>query len=138
MKRALPLAVAAACCSAVAGCGFDVQSPDDFLLTRTGQGSKLTLLVNDGGTIRCNGDKPRPISDTLLIHARDLADGLSNDAKRSLKIPSPPNSVYRYTVRLPSGTVSFPDTSAAHREELASAEQFTLQALAGPCAGTTG
>ena len=34
-----------------------MQSPDLFLLTRTGQGATLTLLVNDGGTIRCNGGK---------------------------------------------------------------------------------
>jgi hypothetical protein len=120
---------------ALGGCGFDVRSPDDFLLTRTGQGTTLTLLVNDGGTIRCNGSKPKPISDKLLIHARDLVDGLGKDAKRSLNIPSPPNSVYRYRIRLRSGTVSFPDTSAAHREEFASAEQFVLQALSGPCAG---
>jgi hypothetical protein len=112
-----------------------VQSPDDFLLTRTGQGTKVTLLVNDGGTIRCNGGKARPISSALLIHARDLTDGLTNDAKRSLRIPAPPNSVYRYTVKLQQGTVSFPDTSAARREEFASAEQFVLQALAGPCGG---
>jgi hypothetical protein len=43
--------------------------------------------------------------------------------------------VYRYRIRLQAGTVSFPDTSAAHREEFASAEQFVLQALSGPCAG---
>jgi hypothetical protein len=135
MKRVLPPAVAAACCTAAAGCGFTVASPDDFLLTRLGQGTKLTLLVNDGGTIRCNGGKARPLSSALLIRARDLTDGLTNDAKRSLSIPSPRNSVYRYTVKLQQGTVSFPDTSAAHREEFASAEEFVLKALAGPCAG---
>ena len=40
----------------LAGCGLNVQSADLFLLTRTGQGPKLTLLVNDSGTIRCNRD----------------------------------------------------------------------------------
>ena len=60
-------ALAALAALALVGCGFDVQSPDDFLLTRTGQGKTLTLLVNDSGTIRCNGSKPRPISDALLI-----------------------------------------------------------------------
>jgi hypothetical protein len=117
----------------VAGCGFNVRSADLFLLTRTGQGKTLTLLVNDGGTIRCNGSKPRPIPDTLLIRARDLADGLAADAKRSLRIPTPSNSVYQFRVKLSSGTVRFPDTAAAHRHEVASAEQFVLLAVAGPC-----
>ena len=31
----------------LAGCGLSVQSPDLFLLTRTGQGRTLTLLVSD-------------------------------------------------------------------------------------------
>ena len=131
------IALTAPAVLAFAGCGFNVKSPDDFLLTRTGQGRTLTLLVNDSGTIRCNGSKPKPISDALLIHARDLVDGLGKDAKKSLNIPSPPNSVYRYRIKLEAGTVSFPDTSAAHREEFASAEQFVLQALAGPCAGSS-
>ena len=133
----IALAAPALAALALAGCGFDVQSPDDFLLTRTGQGTTLTLLVNDGGTIRCNGSKPKPISDALLIHARDLVDGLSKDAKRSLHIPAPPNSVYQYRIRLQAGTIAFPDTSAAHREEFASAEEFVLQALAGPCSGSS-
>ena len=45
---------------ALAGCGLNVASPDLFVLTRTGQGGKLTLLVNDGGTVRCNGGKVSP------------------------------------------------------------------------------
>jgi hypothetical protein len=132
MKRpaaALGVLVAAS----LAGCGFDVQAPDVFLLTRTGQGKTVTLLVNDGGTIRCNGGKQKPITDALLIRARDLGDGVANDAKRKLRIPSPRNSVYRFTIKVPNGTVSFPDTAAARRPEFASAEQFTLAALAGPC-----
>ena len=135
MKRALPLAAAWACCTAVAGCGFGVQSPDDFLLTRTGQGPKLTLLVNDSGTIRCDGAKAKPISNSLLISARDLVVNLDNDAKARLRIATPPNSVYSFTIRMQDGTVSFPDTAALKHHELAGAEQFVLQALAGPCAG---
>ena len=46
-------------------------SPDLFVLHRTGQGSTLTLLVNDSGTIRCNGGKPKSLSDALLLDRRD-------------------------------------------------------------------
>ena len=119
----------------VAGCGFDVQSADLFLLTRSGHGAKLTLLVNDGGTIRCNGGRTRRLSDPLLLQARDLASGLGGDAQEKLRIPSPSNSVYRYRIRLQQGTISFPDTAAASGKypHLAQAEQFALQASAQAC-----
>jgi hypothetical protein len=38
----LGLALAAALLMACAGCGLDIEEPDLFLLTRTGQGTKLT------------------------------------------------------------------------------------------------
>jgi hypothetical protein len=115
------------------GCGFDVQAGDDFLLTRVGEGSRLTLLVNDSGTIRCDGSKPIPISNSLLIAARDLVVNLDGDAKRGLRVPSPRTSVYRYTISMQDGSISFPDTTALKHHELAGVEQFALQALAGPC-----
>ena len=119
----------------LAGCGFGVQSPDLFLLTRTGQGARLTLLVNDGGTIRCNGGRSRQLSDPLLLQARDLAGGLGGDAQARLRIPSPSDSVYRYTMRLQQGSISFPDTAAASGKfpRLAQAEQFALRASQQAC-----
>ena len=88
MARALAAVTAAALVAVLAAGCFDVQSADLFLLTRTGQGGKLTMLVNDGGTIRCNGGKAKPISNTLLITARDLADNLAKDAQKKLTIPA--------------------------------------------------
>lgn len=119
----------------VAGCGFDVQAPDLFLLTRTGQGGRLTLLVNDGGTISCNGRHPRKLSDPLLLRARDLASSLGGDARRRLRIRPGANSVYRYTIRLQDGTISFPDTATAggRYPRLAQAELFTVQAVQQAC-----
>ena len=120
-------------CAGLAGCGFDVQSPDLFLLTRTGQAGKLTLLVNDSGTIRCNGGAAKQLPDPLLLQARDLATSLDGDAKSKLRIPAPTNSVYAYTVTLQDGTISFPDTAAARHSELAQAEQFALSAAQSVC-----
>jgi hypothetical protein len=117
---------------ALAGC-FDVRSPDLFVLTRTGQGSKLTLLVNDGGTIRCNGGKAKPVSDTTLIAARDLADNLANDAQDKLTIPPKPGSVYYFRIRLEQGTVAFPDRAASGRKTLAQAALFATQAAQRDC-----
>ncbi|MGZ4185603.1 MAG: hypothetical protein ACXVUE_17420 [Solirubrobacteraceae bacterium] len=122
----------------LAGCGLNVQSPDLFTLSRTGQGKSLTLLVNDSGTIRCDGGKTKSLPDALLLDARDLADDLNKDAQSKLKVPPPAaDSVFSYKITLQDGTVSFSDTAARARPELARAELFAAQAAQGPC-GLTG
>ena len=128
MRRAPALAVVLAVAVVAAGCGLDLQSPDLFLVKRTGQGSTLTMLVNYGGTLRCNGGKPRVMSDSLLVFARSLPGQLYPDAAKKLDPPSPRRSFYRYQVKVQIGSFSFPDTSAVHRPELAKLEQFVLQA----------
>lgn len=120
-----------------AGCGFDVQQPDLFLLTRTGNGSKDTLLVNTGGTVRCNGKSTKQVPSKMLVQARSLTSTLNKDAKRHLNIPPTPNSVYRYRVKLQDGTITFPDTAAAHHWELAQLELIAVGLLQGPCRGVT-
>jgi hypothetical protein len=116
-----------------AGCGLNVQSPDLFVLTRAGAGQKLTVLVNDSGTVRCNGGASKPLPDPLLLQARDLASNLDNDAKSNLRIAPGPRTVNRYTVKLQDGTISFPDTAGAAHRELAQAELFAAQIADGPC-----
>jgi len=129
LTAAAAIVIAAGLC----GCGFDVQSPDLFLLTRTGQGAKLTLLVNDGGTIRCNGGKPRQIPDSMLISARDLSDNLVGDGTAKLAIPAPAGTVYYYRIKVQQGAISFPDRSAGGHSELAQAELFATQAAQQIC-----
>lgn len=124
---------ALACAAGGAGCGLDVQLPDLFLLTRTGPGQTLRLLVNEGGQIRCNGGRQKMLSSGMLIQARDLADSLSGDATHRLTIPRAPNSVYYFRIKLQPGTVSFPDTAAAGRKALAQAELFATQAAQRVC-----
>ncbi|MGH2858870.1 MAG: hypothetical protein ACRDMJ_15455 [Solirubrobacteraceae bacterium] len=124
-------AVAAAL--AVAGCGFDVESPDLFLLTRTGQGPRLTLLVNDSGTIRCDGGRARPLADSLLIAARDLSQNLAGDAGNHLTIARTARTVDYYRIRLAQGTVKFPDTAGGRHPTLARAELFATQAAQQAC-----
>ena len=117
----------------LAGCGLSVQSPDLFLLTRTGAGHKLTLLVSDDGTIRCDGGSAKPLPDKLLLQARDLATKLNGDANRGMDIPRTPQSVAVYRVRVQKGTISFPDTAAGTHSELAQLELFAEQATQQPC-----
>jgi hypothetical protein len=128
------LCAAAAAAAATAGCGLNVQSPDLFTLSRTGQGKALTLLVNDSGTIRCDGGKTKSLPDALLLDARDLADDLNKDAQSKLHIPpAGADSVFRYRITLQDGTVAFSDTAARSHPELARAELFAAQAAQGPC-----
>jgi hypothetical protein len=117
----------------VAGCGLNVESPDLFKVTRTGQGKSLSPLVNDGGTIACDGGKPKSLPDPLLLQARDLATSLNADVKAKLSLPAGARSVFSYTVKVQNGTFTFPDTAADKRKELSQLELFVVQAAANPC-----
>ena len=119
--------------AAIAGCGLDVQAPDLFLLTRTGVGRRLTLLVSDGGSVTCDGGKSKPLSSRQLIQARDLMPSLATDAGRRLRIARGSGSVAIYTVRVQQGTFSFPDTAARTRPALAQLELLATQLAQSPC-----
>jgi hypothetical protein len=133
--RPIGLALAAACL--VAGCGLQVQSADLFQLTRTGPGGKLTLVVNDSGSISCDGGPARNISSSRLIAARDLSDGLAGDAGHHLTLPVPANSVYTFRIRLQQGTITFSDRDTARYPNLAQAVLFATQTAQQVC-GLTG
>jgi hypothetical protein len=107
-----------------AGCG--AAYPDVFLLTRSGSlpGARLTLLVNDGGTVRCNGGAERQLPARRLLDARRIAEDLAEDAQRDLTLPPPHGSLLRFRVRTEDGTVTFSDIDAARRPELAPVVEF--------------
>lgn len=130
---ALAAAGAGLAATVISGCGFHVSSADLFVLQRSGQGPRLNLLVNDGGTVRCNRGSPRPLPDPLLLRARDIAGDLDKDVKGRLHLPPRPGSVYRFTVKLQDGSITFSDLDGARHPELARAEQFALDAAHGPC-----
>jgi hypothetical protein len=127
------LGAVCALAAAVSGCGLQVASPDLFALTRIGPGPKLTLLVNDSGTIRCNGKPAKRLPDPLLLQARSLATTLATDAQHSLRLAGTSQSVFSYKIQLQQGSVVFSDTSAHGRSELTQAEAFALAAAQGPC-----
>ncbi len=117
----------------VSGCG--AATPDVFLLTRSGSipGARLTLLVNDGGTVRCNGGKPRSLSNRQLLDARGIADDLAEQAQRDLSLPAPRGSVLRYRLRMEEGTVTFSDEDAVRRPELAPVIVFARSVAQDVC-----
>jgi hypothetical protein len=95
---------------ALAGCG--AESPDLFEVIRSGEGSgaHLNLVVNDGGTVTCNG-REHALPGDLLLRAREAARDLANQADLGLHLPPGPGTVLSYRVRLEQGTVSFADSS---------------------------
>jgi hypothetical protein len=131
MRAAPALAVIAAL--AAGGCGLQIVEPDLFLIRLGGAGRTTTLVVNSAGTIRCDRGRARQISSSQLIFARDLADSLAPLARRHLRLPSPSDSVYRYTVEMAQGTISFPDTAGRRRRVLAQTELFATEEAARFC-----
>jgi len=131
--RRAPLLALAVAALALAGCG--AASPDVFLLTRSGSlpGARLTLLVNDGGTVRCNGGAPRQLPARALLDARRIAEDLSEEAHDQLALPAPPGSLLRYRVRMEEGTVTFSDVDAARRPELAPVIVFARSVARDVC-----
>jgi hypothetical protein len=131
MRRGAALGLALA--TLAGGCGLQITSPDLFLIRISGGGRSTTLVVNDGGTIRCDRGRPQPIASSQLIAARDLAGDLAPLARRRLRIPAPRNSVFSYTVEMPQGTIRFPDTAGSRRPVLARLELFATEAAARFC-----
>lgn len=117
----------------ITACGLEVRSADLFLLTRTGAGSRLTLLVNDSGTVSCDGAQPVTLSSAQLIAARDLTDSLAAPASAKLRIPDLPGSVYYYRVKVQQGTVAFPDRAGGTHRTLAQLELLGQQLAEAAC-----
>ncbi|HEY5143062.1 MAG TPA: hypothetical protein VII98_06140 [Solirubrobacteraceae bacterium] len=119
MSARRPLAAGVAAAGVLLG-GCGVAAPDLFVLHRSGSipGARLTLLVNDGGTVRCNGGPAKTITSAQLIRARGAVDDLKGKpntpgpATLATQLPAGPGSILRYVVRDEDGTVAFSDTSA--------------------------
>jgi len=93
----------------------------------------LTLLVNDGGTVRCNGGVPRPLSDPQLLAARRIQEDVADDAKKDLVLPARAGSLLRFRIRTQDGTVTFSDVDAGARPELGRVIAFTRTVAQDVC-----
>jgi hypothetical protein len=131
--RAAAAGAAALVAGLIAACG--VESPDLFVLTRDGSvpGARLQLLVNDGGTVRCNGGKQRRLPDPLLIQARELQRQIAEDARDHERYPPGRDGVFTYSVRSEDGTVSWADTSRPLPERYLKLAFLARKIAQGPC-----
>ena len=129
MKAALALGVALA---ALAGCGS--QSPDLFAVERTGpdRPANLKLVVNDGGTVTCNG-KEHPLDAERLLRARELTREIAKQAELGVELPRGPGTNLSYRVRMEAGTVAFSDTSRGNPQSFLSLAAFTKDVAERVC-----
>lgn len=126
-------ALVAAAVLAGAGCGESVELPDLFVVTRTGGGEKLTVLINEGGAVRCNGGSAHQLSDPQLIQARGVTEELQTPSAKHLKLPPRPGSVFRYKVRDAEGSVRFADNSAHQPSALHHLQYLVLEVVQRVC-----
>jgi hypothetical protein len=118
MSRPLRAATTAALVTLVLG-GCGQRAADLYVVERSGAipGARLTMLLGDGGTVRCNDGPAREITSEDLIDARAIRRELNGTeeepgpAQEGVALAAEPGSILRYRVRSEEGTVSFADSS---------------------------
>jgi hypothetical protein len=115
-----------------AGCG--TASPDLFEVKRSGEdrAANLTMVVNDGGEVTCNG-KQHPLDSNRLLTARELTRDLEQPAELGLELPPGPNPVLSYRVRMEAGSVAFSDTSRDNPRAFLRVAAFTKDVAERVC-----
>lgn len=129
------LLAAAATALVAAGCGAGVAAPDLFIAERLGAtaGARLTLLINEEGSVRCNGGSELKLSDPQIIQARAIQEELKEPAEARLSLPARAGSVLSYRVRDENGSVRFADNSTGQPRVLRNLALFMLQVAQSVC-----
>jgi hypothetical protein len=129
----LVAAVAFAAVGGLASCGESVELPDLFVVTRTGGGERLTVRINEGGAVHCDGGAAHQLSDSQLIQARGVTEELQTPSAKHLSLVPRPGSVFRYVVRDAEGTVRFADNSAHQPSALHHLQYLVLEVAQRVC-----
>ena len=118
---------------ALGACG--TPSADLFVVERSGDlpDADLELLVSDGGTVRCDGGEPRPLTGDRLLDARELADDLAPILEERPRLAAGEGSLLRYRVIAGEGEATFADTSPALPPALAEVQRFTRAVARESC-----
>jgi len=128
VRRALALLLLAP----LAGCG--TASPDLFEVERSGpdRPANVTVVVSDGGSVTCDGDRHALDADRLL-RARELSRTLAEPAELGIELPPGPGADLSYRVRLEAGTVAFSDTSEGSPRAFYALAAFTKDVTERVC-----
>jgi hypothetical protein len=107
VRRALLASLLAAL---LVGCGS--RPPDLMVIQRSGAdpNANVELLVNDGGTVTCDG-KEHELDAERLLTARRLVDDLERQAELGIELPPGPGTQLSYRVTMEAGTIAFSDRS---------------------------
>jgi hypothetical protein len=105
-----PALIAAVLAALLAGCGS--RPPDLMVIERSGAdpNANVELLVNDGGSVTCNGSEHQLDAERLLT-ARRLVRDLSPQAELHIELPPGPGTQLSYRVTMEAGTIAFSDRS---------------------------
>jgi hypothetical protein len=119
----------------LAGAGCGSAAPDLFAVQRSGTvpGARLTLVVSDNGTVRCNGGPGRQLPDPELLGARQLQRDLGKPATQGVALAPGSRSVFTYSVTTPGGSVRFSDTSPGIQPVFQRLAAFTREVARGAC-----
>ena len=132
MSRLAPVVAALAAALALAGCG--TPSPDLFEVQRRGddRNANVDVVVNDGGSVSCNG-KTHALGADRLLRARQLLRDLEPQAKLHLELPPGPNAELSYRARMEAGNVAFSDTSRNNPKSFLALAAFTKDVTEDVC-----
>lgn len=134
MRRALA-ALPSLAALALAGCG--AASGDLFSVDRDGpgRGGKVSLLVSDDGTVRCNRSQPVALGAERLLDARQLARDLAKQAALGLELPPGrrEDTTFTYRAELAEGTIAFADSSRGIPPTYTRLAAFTRQVSRQVC-----
>ena len=119
-------------CALLAGCG--TPSPDLFEVRRSGPdpNANVTMVVNDGGTVTCNGAR-HELPAKQLLQARELVRDLKPQAELHLQLPPGPGTELSYRVRMEAGMVAFSDTSRGNPRSFLQLAAFTKDVTERVC-----
>jgi len=131
----IPVVLGAALAAAIvliAGCG-GIEAPDLFIVERSGPGARLTVLVNEQGSLRCNGGRELTLSEPQIVQARAIQEELKTPASEHTSLPARAGSVFGYYLRDENGSVSFADNSAGQPKVFRNLALFVLQVAQQNC-----
>jgi hypothetical protein len=117
---------------ALPGCG--TETADLFVVDRAGElpQSELELIVGDGNSVDCDGER-HDLPNELLLDARQLAKDLGPLLDRNVRLPVPENALQRYRVFNDKGEIRFADASPNLPPEFGRVIQITRRIAIESC-----